>query len=79
MSKARKTSITENGPVTEHKHGQHMIRIFDDGTRCQLWIDGKKRRFFQTEDGFNLFDQAYEQPHGTLLKAAQAALSKVGG
>lgn len=49
----------------------HSVQIRRQEGREELWIDGVRRRFFVTDDGYNLFDDAYARPQKSLLDAVE--------
>ncbi|MFA7441277.1 MAG: hypothetical protein WCZ66_09970 [Sphingomonadaceae bacterium] len=50
------------------------IRILDG--KEQLWIDGMRRKFFVTQDGYTLHADAFAPPQKTLLGAVKQYLEK---
>ena len=58
--------------------GAHVIEVrspSDPGE--QLWIDGERRQFFVTSDGYRLMDDAYRPGAKTLLEAARKHLERL--
>ncbi|MFB6367630.1 hypothetical protein ACFCP7_27015 [Paenibacillus elgii] len=55
----------------------HKVEILrrEDG-REELWIDGHRRKFFVTEKGYILNDDAFSPPQKTLIKAVENYLRK---
>ena len=60
----------------KHKIKGHNVEIRRTENKEELWIDGVRRKFFVTEDGYNLHAAAYERPYKTLLEAVQNYLEK---
>jgi hypothetical protein len=59
-------------PEVEQKEiRSHSVQIRRQEGREELWIDGVRRRFFVTDDGYNLSDDAYARPQKTLLDAVE--------
>ena len=54
----------------------HSVQIRKEGDAEQLRIDGVRRRFFMTRDGYNLSDDAYTPPQASLLEAVKAYLKR---
>jgi len=63
--------------VEKHQVEGHSVEIRKQEGREELWIDAVRRRFFVTDDGYNLNDDAYAPPHKTLYAAAKAYLQKI--
>jgi hypothetical protein len=54
--------------VDEHKIAGHFVEIRKT-PREELRIDGVRKNFFVTKDGYNLHDAPYAKPTKTLLDA----------
>ncbi len=65
--------------VEKHKIEGHSVEIRKRKGKEELWIDGVRRRFFVTEDGYNLHEDAYALPQKSLLEAAKHYLDKTSG
>lgn len=63
-------------PVEEHQVEGHSVRIRKEGDKEELWIDGTRRRFSVTKDGYTLHEDAYAPPQKSLLEAAKAYLKR---
>lgn len=57
--------------VKELNAGGQKVRIVEGERASALWIDGTRRRYFETGDGFTLREAAYEPPEKTLLAAVK--------
>lgn len=55
-------------------HG-HVVAIREREGNEELWIDGERRKFFVTPDGYTLHADAYVRPQKTLLEAVKNYLS----
>ena len=62
---------SESTNAEEHRDQGHVIRIVGNEGREKLWIDGVRRSFFVSDDGYNLREDAYAPPQETLLDAAK--------
>ncbi len=60
----------------EYEIEGHSVRIVEGEDRRNLLIDGRPYRFFETDDGFTLRDDAYATPRKSLLDAAKALLRR---
>lgn len=59
-------------------HG-HAVAILRRKDREELWIDGIRRRYIKTDEGYNLYDDAYEPPQKSLIDAVELYLHKYPG
>lgn len=67
----------KTGPSDEnHKIDGHIVQIRKQGKVEQLWIDGIRRKFSVTKDGYNLHDYAYAPPKNSLIEAVRSYLEK---
>lgn len=48
----------------------HTVEVLAGADGEELWVDGVRRRFFTTSDGYVLLDDAYVPAEATLLDAA---------
>ena len=55
----------------------HIIERRIVGDREELWIDGIRKRFLRSEQGYNLYDDAYRPPQPTLMEAARASFEQL--
>lgn len=60
--------------VSEHDIEGHSVRIVRGIDREELWIDGKRRRFFKNSGGYVLADNAYVPAEESLLEAVRLYL-----
>lgn len=51
-------------------HAGHQIKCDDPENGITLWIDGVFIKVLKTEEGYNLFSDAYIKPFLTLKEAA---------
>jgi hypothetical protein len=58
-----------------HRIEGHTVEIRQRDDREELWIDGERRRFFVTRDGYTLHADAYAPPAKTLMEAVKNYLS----
>jgi hypothetical protein len=58
-----------------HELEGHVVEIREREGDEELWIDGERRKFFVTPDGYTLHADAYVRPHKTLLEAVKNYLS----
>ena len=72
MAKGKET----DPPIEKRKIANLAVEIHRRDGREELWIEGERRRFFRTDDGYTLFDDAYAPPQETLLEAAENYLRK---
>ncbi len=63
----------EGGVHTVEGHG---VEVREREGKEELWIDGERRKFFVTPDGYTLHADAYAPPQKTLLDAVKNYLSK---
>lgn len=49
----------------------HAVEIRKREGNEELWIDGERRKFFVTRDGYTLHADAYARPQKTLLEAVK--------
>ncbi len=61
----------QHGEEQEHQFQDHVVRIVVRERHDELWIDGTRRKYFVTDDGFTLHDDAYAPPQKTLLEAVK--------
>ena len=60
----------------KHSVEGHSVEIRKRNDTEELWIDGTRRRFFLTQDGYTLHADAYERPQKTLLQSVMNYLRK---
>ena len=58
-------------PTDKHTIKGHTVEIRKIENREELWIDGVRRKFFVTKDGYNLHDAAYDKPYKSLREAVE--------
>ena len=63
--------------VDKHEIEGHTVEIRRTDDREELWIDGRRRRFFRTPDGYTLNDDAYVKPFKSLYDATASYLNKL--
>ena len=68
---------TTEPSVDKHQFEGHSIQIRKVEGKEQLWIDGVRRRFFVSDDGYNLDDDAYASPQKSLIEAVKAFINKI--
>ncbi|MFM0124581.1 MULTISPECIES: hypothetical protein [Paraburkholderia] len=61
--------------IEKHEIAGHHVEI-RKAPREELRIDGVRKKFLVTKDGYNLDDAAYDKPHKTLLEAVTAFLER---
>jgi hypothetical protein len=61
--------------VEKHEIVGHHVEIRKK-PREELRIDGERKKFLVTEDGYNLADAAYDKPYKSLLDAVTAFLER---
>jgi hypothetical protein len=49
----------------------HAVEIREREGKEELWINGERRKFFVTPDGYTLHADAYARPQKTLLEAVK--------
>jgi hypothetical protein len=49
----------------------HAVEIREREGNEELWIDGERRKFFVTPDGYTIHADAYAPPQKTLLEAVK--------
>lgn len=49
----------------------HAVEIREREGNEELWIDGERRKFFVTPDGYTIHADAYARPTKTLLEAVK--------
>lgn len=49
----------------------HAVEIRKREDRDELWINGERRKFFVTPDGYTLHSDAYAPPQKTLMEAVK--------
>jgi hypothetical protein len=69
-------SKPDDRQVERHKIAGHSVEIRKRDDREELWIDGVRKRFFVTDSGYRLNDNAYAPPTRTLLEAVEGLLKK---
>lgn len=74
---ASKKGVKPSVEKQEIKGRSIQIRSLEG--REDLWIDGVRRKFHQTERGYTLYDDAYSPPQKSLIHAVKAYLEKTGG
>jgi hypothetical protein len=62
--------------IEKHSVEGRSVEIRKREGKEELWIDGVRRRFFVTEDGYTLHADAYAPPQKSLLQAAKVYLRK---
>lgn len=55
----------------EHRIEGHSVEIRRRDDQEELWIDGERRKFFVTPDGYTLHADAYARPQKTLMDAVK--------
>jgi hypothetical protein len=65
----------EPDSVDEHEIAGHHVEIRKT-PREELRIDGVRKNFFVTKDGYNLHDAPYARPTKTLLEAVKEFLER---
>jgi len=60
----------------KHTVEGHAVEIRKREDKEELWIDGTRRRFVLTQDGYTLHADAYARPQNTLLQAVKNYLRK---
>lgn len=55
----------------------HRIEIRTVDDEEELQIDGKRMKVLRSEDGYNLYEDAFVPPKPTLLDAAKAYIEKI--
>ena len=55
----------------------HVIECRALGDREELRIDGNSIRVLRSDNGYNVYDDAYVPPHLTLMEAAKAYVEKL--
>ena len=60
----------------KHTIEGHAVQIRKREDNEELWIDGTRRRFFLTQDGYTLHADAYARPQKSLLQAVKDYLRK---
>lgn len=61
----------EERPSGVHSIEGHAVEIRRHEDREELWIDGERRKFFVTPDGYTLHADAYARPQKTLIEAVK--------
>ena len=64
----------EKHPGGVHTLEGHAVEIREREGNEELWIDGERRKFFVTPDGYTLHADAYARPQKTLLAAVKGYL-----
>lgn len=62
--------------ISEHDVDGHSVRIVRGSDQEELWIDGKRRRFFTNSGGYVLLDNAYVPAQESLLETVRLYLSQ---
>ena len=70
---------SKKSSTEKHTVEGHAVEIRKTDTEQELWIDGKRARFFATRDGYTMHADAYAPPHKSLLEAAKHYLKKQPG
>ena len=65
--------------VEEHEIEGHSVQLRSLEGREELWIDGVRRKLYQTERGYTLYDDAYSSPKKSAVEAARSYLRSVSG
>ncbi len=68
--------MTQDKAEAFERHG-HGVVIAGEGGAATLLIDGVRRRFYVSEKGYVLHDDAYRPPAPTLRRAVEAHLDRV--
>ena len=71
---AKKKSQKSHMDTYEIKNHSVLIRK-DQGVE-KLWIDGKSVKVLKSEEGYNLYLDAYVPAHKTLLEAVKSYINK---
>ena len=72
MAQKKKTEPAgEKHAGGEHRIEGHSVEIRRHEDREELWLDGERRKFFVTPDGYTLHADAYAPPARTLMEAVK--------
>jgi hypothetical protein len=55
----------------------HSVEIRTRDGHEELWLDGTRRKFFATDQGYTLHEDAYVRPFKSLREAAEAYLKRL--
>ncbi len=75
LAKKHSEPRAEKHPAGTHTIDGHAVEIRKREDTEELWINGERRNFFVTDDGYTLHADAYAPPQKTLIEAVKKYLS----